>query len=89
MFVNLQRTFLLAIPLIWDGGGPDLGVGIWEPEAFQLKGQFGVECHWGPRVKDQEAWCGARGLGHCSVQICGNLRINCWTIVLLSKRSPN
>ena len=85
MFVNLQRTFLLAIPLIWDGGGPDMGVGIWEPEAFQLKGQFGVECHWGPRVKDQEAWCGARGLGHCSVQICGNLRINCWTIVLLSK----
>ena len=55
MFVNLQRTFLLAIPLIWDGGGPDLGAGIREPEAFQLKGQFGVECHWGPRVKDQEA----------------------------------
>ena len=80
--MNLQRTFLLDIPLTWEGGGPDRNL---EPEAFQLKGQFGVECHWGPRVKDQEAWCGARGLGHCSVQICGNLSINCWTIVLLSK----
>ena len=55
MFVNLQRTFLLAIPLIWDGGGPDMDVGIWEPEAFQLKGQFGVESHGGPKVKDQKA----------------------------------
>ena len=53
--MNLQRTFLLAIPLTWDGGGPDPGVGIWEPEAFQLDGQIGVDCHRWPGVKGQEA----------------------------------
>ena len=54
MFVNLQRTFLLAIPLIWDGGGPDLGVGIWEPEAFQLKGQFGLSVIGGQELRTRK-----------------------------------
>ena len=52
--MNLQRTFLLDIPLTWKGGGPDLGVGIWEPEAFQLKGQFGVECHGGQELRSRK-----------------------------------
>ena len=53
--MNLQRTFLLTIPLTWDGGGPDPGAGIWEPEAFQLDGRIGVDCHRWPGVKGQEA----------------------------------